>query len=513
MRKGLIFIFFFLLSIEAFAYEVNVHREISKQAIAASNISQYLYNNLGISLKDEFNRKKAEDWVEDGSDWEDNAPRWLNHYYDPTTGKGLNPCPTTLCKPSLQWGKDATENAWSWKWARDSYYKALTDANPNYRNIYFSYVFRALGQVIHLVQDKAVPAHVRNDPHGAPIIKYDMYEAFTRDNVGSLTYSGYPAVSITTFNSIDRFWIHGGNGLAEYTNKNFFSRDTIFKNYPHPAKTNTTAALVEQYAKDGKKDSVYYIQGYTSQRLAAYSYLNKWLLPDKWEYNLDAYVHEDYASQLIPRAVGYSAGLLNYFFRGELDMIKDPNNPNQYIIKNLSNENMFGAFSLYYDDTNNNRYLVASWGNLAINANSQSSPVTFTAPSSPAPKEKGKYILVFQGTFGNEIGAVMGKVVEGLCAGRWHHTASGGCQYISPNTNIGAAGAPPSVIQGIYLHECYRGIVFYGTIPTQYICTGQLNSVTESPCYTAPYYAGSQHWAGMFWYFTAWASIREWICY
>ncbi len=105
--------------------------------------------------------------MEIGSKWEDDdlSMRWLNHYYDPMTGRGLNPCVSTLCKPSLQWGKDATENAWSWKWARDSYYKALTDANPNYRNIYFSYMFRSLGQVIHLVQDKAVPAHVRNDAH------------------------------------------------------------------------------------------------------------------------------------------------------------------------------------------------------------------------------------------------------------------------------------------------------------------------------------------------------------
>ena len=98
-------------------------------------------------------------------------------------------------------------------------------------------------------------------------------------------------------------------------------------------------------------------------------------------------------------------------------MIKESSNSNQYIIKNLSNENMAGTFSLYYDDANDNRYLAASWRNLAINANNQSSPVTFTAPSFPAPKEKGKYVLVFQGTFGNESGAVMGKVVEGLCAG------------------------------------------------------------------------------------------------
>jgi hypothetical protein len=35
----------------------------------------------------------------------------------------------------------------------------------------------------------------------------------------------------------------------------------------------------------------------------------------------DEKCHEDYVEKLIPRAVGYSAGLLNYFFRGSIDII------------------------------------------------------------------------------------------------------------------------------------------------------------------------------------------------
>ena len=72
---------------------------------------------------------------------------------------------------------------------------------------------------------------------------------------------------------------------------------------------------------------------------------------------------------------------------------------------------MSGTFSLYYDDKNDNRILITSWENLSINANSQSAPVTFTEPASPEPKEKGKYLLVFQGAMGNETGAVDGKAV------------------------------------------------------------------------------------------------------
>ncbi|MBI5892400.1 MAG: hypothetical protein HZB79_01910, partial [Deltaproteobacteria bacterium] len=115
----------------------------------------------------------------------------------------------------------------------------------------------------------------------------------------------------------------------------------------------------------------------------------------------------------LPRAVGYSAGLLNYFFRGQNKKKKDPNNPSQYIIKNESDEYMSGTFSLYYDDTNDNRRFLTSWGR-SINAvkdgkPGQSDPVTFTEPTDM--KEKGKYILVFQGTLGSETGAVVGMVV------------------------------------------------------------------------------------------------------
>jgi hypothetical protein len=63
--------------------------------------------------------------------------------------------------------------------------------------------------------------------------------------------------------------------------------------------------------------------GYQTERLAAYSYFwdNSGLIPEtKWLYHLDDFVYEDYADNLIPRAVGYSAALLDYFFRGKMEI-------------------------------------------------------------------------------------------------------------------------------------------------------------------------------------------------
>lgn len=79
---------------------------------------------------------------------------------------------------------------------------------------------------------------------------------------------------------------------------------------------------------------VKYLQGYATDsyrpdksapinRLAAYSYFDYEMQKynvNKRVYTLNNFVHQEYAQFLIPRAVGYSAGLLNYFFHGKLEI-------------------------------------------------------------------------------------------------------------------------------------------------------------------------------------------------
>ena len=67
----------------------------------------------------------------------------------------------------------AEDNMWDWQSARSYFYTYLTGLSPQTgqsiasdqmtREFYFAKSLRALGQVAHLVQDMAVPAHVRND--------------------------------------------------------------------------------------------------------------------------------------------------------------------------------------------------------------------------------------------------------------------------------------------------------------------------------------------------------------
>jgi hypothetical protein len=118
---------------------------------------------------------------------------------------------------------------------------------------------------------------------------------------------------------------------------------------------------------------------------------------------------------LLPRAIGYSAGLINYFFRGQINMIPDLAHPDTYIVTNDGPDNMSGTFTLYYDDSNGDRYPVpgASW-TLSIPHGAQVGGIPFTDPESlsPAAKTRGEYMLVFQGTMGQESGmAVAARIV------------------------------------------------------------------------------------------------------
>jgi hypothetical protein len=50
-----------------------------------------------------------------------------------------------------------------WDNARNYFYSALTEIDPLKRDDNYVKTFRSVGQVLHLLQDMAVPAHVRND--------------------------------------------------------------------------------------------------------------------------------------------------------------------------------------------------------------------------------------------------------------------------------------------------------------------------------------------------------------
>jgi hypothetical protein len=350
--------------------------------------------DYGKEGKDDFRSTRAynhfhdplEDWGDAGLN--NYAVKWFyNQYYS------RYPVSTVL------WGLNSgqqdfygnTTGDWSWGKAKESYYIYLTGkdfegdsvaSTEATRNSHFAECIRSLGQTMHLLEDMSSPPHTRNDVHIFPIDKISdieldkpfgrwTYETHTKKYlkdegehkldfipnqsgdkpnphffevpviIQDSDYSNInPVVGLFDRNAYN----HSGSipqnnilGLAEYTNANFFSEDTMWDDqseYPYPSKGQTNyndrwwnINNVEQIdAGDGTIDNkIYIIRTDDKTHLAAARYwfeeLHNSIGPRlKYGFELDETCWKDYADKLIPRAVGYSAALLDYFFRGEIEI-------------------------------------------------------------------------------------------------------------------------------------------------------------------------------------------------
>lgn len=386
-----------LFPVVAFTWDDKVtHKDLSEIAANKSVLgtSEYLKNiglSEGLLQRLKLNAKEQElyKWIRDGAELEDagnalnmivNYGRSTNHFHNPLkpwTEAGLSDALSG--KSSLVWAQDGTyqagriEGDWSWQKVRSYYYLALTATADATRQEYFARTFRGIGHQIHLIQDKAVPYHVRNDAHplDSALGKHPEYgpyfETWAKENYNFVNVLAanpkYPAIDtsvsidgyapITQFSDVNSY--DGSTpstslaiGLSEYTNANFMSDETIFteekspsdKHYfPYPRKTSTNLQdYVDQnllpeviYAEDGQEDVSFWIKkdqdGEVIEHFVKPGYFFRQVDFSAGGYNfytkllyLDEKCHEDYAKLLIPRAVGYSAGLLNYFFRGTLEI-------------------------------------------------------------------------------------------------------------------------------------------------------------------------------------------------
>jgi WD40-like Beta Propeller Repeat len=433
----------FIVTPRSFAYNISTHQAISQQAEGFSILDSNLYD-LGLSGDEVLKAKRG---IIQGSSFEDAPPiseldaiRYRNHFHNPLTNMGLTDGVDFFAISARTWAVSSSGNKWSWSEARNYFYDALSSLSREERDENFTKLFRSLGQVIHLIQDMAVPAHVRNDNHGVTSIlsglssRFDFYESIVERTVDPLSFNAVPFAFGTNF-PLGDFWDTETYvdvptlqpsfvGLSEFTSYNFLSEDTIFtedfaktdKHYfPHPRKEFTDAVLKEELAEDGTTDQVYYVQGYGTIRLAAYSYFHRPLadqgllgyVRSGWDYDLDESVVRNNANILIPKAISYSAALLNYFFRGQLEVTLVPGGLR---VKNVSSEAMGPGFIvIYYDDSASNRnYLAYTDVASPLAPGAETGFIEFARPVDNI--KPGQYIVVFQGQLGAEEGAVIGKV-------------------------------------------------------------------------------------------------------
>ena len=496
---------------QGLAFEKRMHQavneDIAKRTINGFSLDNYLIDHLGFkdgiqellnSYSEMINQeitKETWKWLGEGGYMEDepenplryptNSARNNRHFHDPLENwdnAGLS-TPIFTAQSSLVWAQNQYQDVggkWSWHDAREYFYEGLSATGEAVKDSYFAKTFRALGQLMHLIQDASVPSHTRNDIHA--IYHFESWVEDVRLNwsgkynswiAGPKTYdssildlppNALAPIPIARIMDTDKYT--RGNqdiestkssaiGIAEYSNGNFFSEDTCFAGrYPFPNwlcvetvpyqivdPRDPLRTVSRQYYKKDITVACGETNGGKGYRLSTVGFLKDYVLKyyptwvaylrSRERTALDTNVYGDYASLLMPRAVGYSAGLLDYFFRGELQVTTIPILHNNAIdslrvkIKNITStqETMSdGIFTLSYRYTPTGGETDGSWdiwgkgpvvssGTLIYDGEETVIDFNLSNPIHFENYTSAKFTLAFKGTLGNEEGAVIGKAL------------------------------------------------------------------------------------------------------
>ncbi len=280
-----------------------------------------MFNQEFQSLK--FNDEEKEIIIQ-GSIKEDEKTRWMQHFYDPVYNRGL-----TMVGQEWMSSKEWAENTLAQAGFLDS---ALAGTLTSYfsgeddyswgRAIY-EYTWgdrkrglEALGHTLHLIEDKAVPDHTRNDDHfpyfNALLHEKSPYEYWADqwiisniNVVDELQKEQKAPKNCGTLNSCF-------DSMALYSNNNFFSKDTILKEYTLPKILEERS----EFLSDGQS----YNFGYSQDNFGDQVRLVKIKRSTAWsdqEYSLvdnDKLILTDYWTHLSKQAVLHGAGVIKLFF-------------------------------------------------------------------------------------------------------------------------------------------------------------------------------------------------------
>jgi len=344
------------------------------------------------------------------------------------------------------------ENYFAWPDSRGYFHKGLVEQSLAVREHYLALTFLSLGHVSHLLEDAGVPAHARNDfieahfrvPKG---LWKNPLESHIEEAIGT---SGIPerwledwVPQTQAFPKLADYWDgndYGGQhvgtsplsywGLSEQTNYQFLSKSTIFRKndgtkyyFPHPDVNNVTEHIDEDVYLWGLVSVDYkYVSGYDITHLARTKFIEKYTYIGGMAYptgsvpyhtTFDGAVYEDYAKATMPRTIDYATGLINYFFRGRLDVRRgsaDPNIVTELVITNTSDNSGIpqalkgGAFEIYRDDANETRTeippgditFMPAWTEASVLPN-DAGATELIAQFTPPAEEARNYIVVYRG--------------------------------------------------------------------------------------------------------------------
>ena len=200
----------------SFGHDIPVHRRITENAAESAVANSPAYFGFIDVISSDFAYQAVTNSMIDGSGFEDNrnidvngnndvgGARSLNHFYDPIhkvggEAIGLTVAGVALGRNSFDWGSisnetgvdvgwpvsnEGTYNIWSWQNARYYEWLGLTATNRSERNVALTNMFRAVGQVMHLLEDTSQPQHVRNEQHLDQFWKMDLQSRSAIEDYG-----------------------------------------------------------------------------------------------------------------------------------------------------------------------------------------------------------------------------------------------------------------------------------------------------------------------------------------
>jgi len=421
-------------------WEAETHRILTDAAVGRTMSGYDDYNEAFYDYLDSWHfawrtpspvhpaitKDRVRGWILDGAADEDKpVTRSFYHFHDPLMPwdkAGLSLAGLSW-KSSILWSQTPPkQQSYSWKNAREYYYRALSAATDAERLQAYAQVFQALGHIMHLVEDAAVPDHTRNDSHILFSIEKWVSKHINQAS-GYLPNAIYmdtiqpifdlptdPLSPVRIANLFDTDQYTGKNpeittaptiGIAEYSNANFLSKGTIFT-YDHPSLSSTQPGSTE-----------WYLRKYTAGAQVEHFLSAKphWIDPIVGtSYRLDDRCHADYAKLLLPIAVKHAAAVPYYFFRAILLGEYGGNEAGTFTnVYNMSDEVMTNGIIEIYAQAGS-----GSWRKIGQAPSGHIAPRGEIAKKIPLDcldclaDYPGFWTIVFRGTLGSETAAVVG---------------------------------------------------------------------------------------------------------
>lgn len=343
----------------SFAYEPETtHKALTQEMVKFFNH----YTSNQISDEEREN-------IMQGSVDEDGGLRALNHFYDPVHARGLMLGGNEFLAAKY-WAQDTLAQASSDPVFKQRMYGSILDffSSPSdfsWDRAVYEYTWgdkkkglQALGHILHLIEDMAVPDHTRNDAHppyaDTVLHQSSPYEHWADQwNVSNVAI----AEALLKEKKVPYYCNHLSScfdSMALYSNNNFFSKDTILKNYDKPLLDRSNSVLEKLSDNEWYEFALHKDEFGNTYKLLLLGKRTVGSLTEELSIkDTDSLVISDYWSHLSKEAVLYGAGVMKLFF----DEVEKEKQSKVLYEKNKSwftkqwenvTDNLFGFASVFY---------------------------------------------------------------------------------------------------------------------------------------------------------------------